>query len=295
MNSSRAAILATCLSIAAATTPLAAQGILDVPVRTTAGADAVRAGAAAVFWNPGAIALTGPRAEVLLLDIRGPTTTGLDGLALAGAIRVDSTTTLAVGFRHSGIDEIGQTTDSPLGDGASTAIDVSEDLFVVAAARGIGGTVRIGVIAGYARSAAVLETDDVLEIGAGMSARLGTALGGTIAGAARGSGDGVRWIAGVSLAPPVARWNSWSVVGDYGAAGAPEYHGVAHRFTAGARWGERAGASAGIAGEPGADGTTWDAVAGADLRLDRYVIGIVREQMPNGFGAVHTFRLSVAF
>jgi hypothetical protein len=248
-----------------------------------------------VFWNPGSIALTGTRAEALLLDIRGPSTTGLDGLALAGAIRVDSATTLAIGFRHSGIDEIGQTADSPLGDAAAGTIDISEDLFVVAAARRLSRAVRVGAIAGYARSAAVLQTDDLLEIGAGMSAHLPALLGSSVAAAARGSEDGVRWIAGVSLAPDFARWNAWSIVGDYGAAGAPEYPGVAHRITAGARWGDRVGASAGLAGEPGADGITWDAVAGGDLRLNRYVVGVVREQMPNGFGAVHTFRLSVVF
>jgi hypothetical protein len=295
MNSSRTAVVAASMCIAFATPPLAAQGMLDVPVRTTAGADAVRPGAAAVFWNPGAIALAGTRAEALLLDVRGPSATGLDGLALAGAVRVDSATTLAIGFRHSGIEEIGQTTDSPLGDGTSGTIDISEDLFVVAAARSLSPVLRVGAIVSYARSAEVLEADDVLEIGAGMSARLPALPGSSVGASVRGSEDGVRWLAGLSLAPDFARWSDWSIVGDYGAAGAPEYHGIAHRVTAGIRWSDRVGGAAGLAGEPGADGTTWTAVAGADLRLNRYVVGVVREQMPNGFGAVHTFRLSVGF
>ena len=51
----------------------------------------------------------------------------------------------------------------------------------------------------------------------------------------------------------------------------------------------------GMSGEPDAGGRTWRPVAAASVRLSRYVLGVMREEMANDFGAVHALRFSVAF
>ena len=119
--------------VCGAAPPAAGQRLLDLEPRTSAGAEAAVAGAAAVFWNPAGIGALSRRAEASVVDVRGPESTGLGGLAFAAALRLDDRTTLALGFQHAGIEGIERTSDSPLPGLGEGIIDLSED--VLSAAR----------------------------------------------------------------------------------------------------------------------------------------------------------------
>jgi hypothetical protein len=53
--------------------------------------------------------------------------------------------------------------------------------------------------------------------------------------------------------------------------------------------------TAGVLAEPGTDRTTVQPVVSADLRLGRYALGVLREALPNSFGAMYSYRLNVRF
>src|SRR5690606_13046567 len=82
---------------------LAAQKLLDWPVRTGARPEAVAGGAGAVCWNPAATGWLDRRGEALVIDIRGPATAEVHGIAAATAVRVSDRVTLSVGYHHLGL------------------------------------------------------------------------------------------------------------------------------------------------------------------------------------------------
>src|SRR5690606_29318978 len=100
------AALGAALFLSTGTTPASAQRLLDWPVRTTAGTAAFTAGAAAAFWNPAAAGRMDGRAEAMVVDIRGPEATTINGVALAGAVHLDGRTAVFAGYRHLSMDEI---------------------------------------------------------------------------------------------------------------------------------------------------------------------------------------------
>ena len=273
-----------------------AQRILDLPLRTTAGADALTSGPLAVFWNPAAARVPSERGEVIVVDVRGPRETGLGAFAVAGTWNVDPQTTLAAGFQHLGIDDIEETTTSPLSaSGGASLIEVAENVFAVAATRRAGERGFIGAGVQYVRAADALGGEDAVEIGAGAILRPALPLSPRVGVAARLDDEGATWIAGIELAPASAHAGGWQFRSGWGASGSPRFHGVTHHVSAAADWTERVSVSVAIAGEPGAAGRTWEPLASASLRLARYTVSVLHEDLPNGFGAVRAFRLSVSF
>jgi hypothetical protein len=84
------------------------------------------------------------------------------------------------------------------------------------------------------------------------------------------------------------------VVG-YGISGSERQSSPTHRGSITASWQGWANVTAAFLGEPGTAGTTWQPVVSADLRLGRYLLGILREGLPNRFGAMYSYRLNVRF
>jgi hypothetical protein len=273
--------------------PVSAQRLFDLQVRATAAPDALTPGTTAVFWNPAATVLFGGRGEALIVDVRGASPTGLDGVALAGAYHLDPRTTIAAGYQHAGIDDIRQTTDDPISVPGGT-IDVSEDMFGVALARTVGPALTFGATIRYARAAELAGGDDVVEFGAGMLFAADIPLRPTLGAAARIEEDGTNWLVGVEVAPPIAL-DEWTVRASAGTGESPRVHGLTHRVAAIVDWRNRVSVSAGIAGEPDGPGRTWQPLASVGVRLGRYSIGVLREQLPNDFGAIHSLRFSVMF
>lgn len=293
-NQTRHAAMALAI-IHAAASPAAAQRLLDLPVRAWAGADAVATGAAAAFWNPAGAALMDGRGEAALFDVLPPDATGLGGFAAAGAFRLDERMAVAVGYHHVGVDGILQTTDSPIADDA-TPLDLGEDAIALAASRTLSRSLHAGVAVRYVRAAEIATDRSLVEFGAGVHLAPATLPGRPAFGAAaRAEADGVSWNAGVRATPLVAADSAWTLGGSWGVDGGPLRIGVSHRIAAEATWRDRVALSLGLANEPGADGRTWRPLGAATLRFARYTLGVLRESMPNDFGAVHALRFTVGF
>lgn len=280
--------------VCGAAPPAAGQRLLDLEPRTSAGAEAAVAGAAAVFWNPAGIGALSRRAEASVVDVRGPESTGLGGLAFAAALRLDDRTTLALGFQHAGIEGIERTSDSPLPGLGEGIIDLSEDVLSAAAARALGEAVTIGIAVHYVRGADLAQVDDAFEFGAGAAYRPELPLAPVAALSVRREEDETAWLAGVEVTPlrPTAEW---AVTASYGAAAGGGERGVGHRVATGARYRDRAAFSIGAAAGDDDGGLAWSPVAAAELRLARYVIGVLRESLASDFGAVYTLRFTVQF
>lgn len=296
INLQLSAMLAVML-VARPATPAVAQRVLELPLRTGVGADALATGPVAVFWNAGAIGLPAGQGEALLVDSRGPAATGLDGIGLAGVYRMDERTAVAAGFLHSGIDDMERTTTSPLPEDGAIPIDLSENTFSVAALRQMGSRTSVGAGIRYTRGAKIVGGDNNLAFGAGLR----------FAGAARAGftpelgvatfldEDGADWFAGASLARAVGPAGEWRVGGEYGVRSSPRFDGVEHRVAATAVFRDRIRGGAGVSIEPGIEGSTVEPAASVSLMINRYVLGIVREQLPNDLGSIHQFRFSVNF
>jgi hypothetical protein len=273
---------------------LSAQRVLDLPVRESGGPDVLATGPLAVFWNPGAGRIPAQRGEALIVDVQGPHSTSMDGVALASLFRLDPNTAVGIGFRHVGLDDIPLTTTSPLPDDAEGSLDISETTLSLAATRVVGRTLAIGAGAHFTRASRALDARDEVELGAGFRRAPGNWLPG-FGAAIRFGEQGTDWAVGAELAPSAAVVSGGNLSVSYGVAGSPWYRGLSHRAAVGAAWAARVRISAGVASEPDVGGRSWDPVVGAVVEIRRYSVGILREELANGIGAVHTFRLGVTF
>jgi hypothetical protein len=282
--------------------PAAGQRLLEEwQVRTTAGPEALVSGASAVFWNPAQVAVAGGTVEALVLDLRAPGITGVDGVAIAAAVALDERTVIALGYEHIGVSGIEHTTDSPDG---GTPLDVGEDRFAAAASHLLGERVRIGAMVRYTRlpevayttmsGAATGQARSVIALGAGLRVRPVARLPLSVAAMAATEGSESYWMAGLEFASGLG-WAEWRLHGEYGLAGGELAPGVTHRGAARAVWRDHVELTAGAALEPDGDGRSLQPVAGAALSLSRYRLGMVREQLANDFGGAWSFMFSVTF
>jgi len=278
-------------------TPASAQRVLDLPLRLGAGADALASGPIAVFLNAASIGMPAGQADVLILDVRGPSPTGLDGVGIAGLYRLDERTSVAVGFQHAGIGDILQTTTSPLVEEGAVPFDLSENALSIAAQRLAGTRTAIGASFRYTRASEIVGGDDVIAIGAGFRHAPGflAAFSPAIAAGTFLDEDGVDWFAGLGMERLAGVDSAWAAGMQYGARGSPRFNGIEHRIGATGSWRERVSGSVGAVVAPGVESRTVEPVGGVDLRLHRYILGIAREQLPNELGAVYQFRFSVSF
>ncbi len=276
---------------------VSAQRIFDEwPVRTSAGPDVLLRGVEAVYWNPAAITTHTYRGEAFLADQRTPDIIGVGGLAAAGAWRLDARTTIAAGYQHFGIDDIGETSDSPLPDpsGAPT-FSIAEDQLHFGAAHALSGVLSAGAGFRYDRSneSGFNESTTSLIAGfvyspkhAALSRFEPAAAASLIAG-----GDGVRWSGGLDFAfPAVADLTTRAGYGVRGGEGMP---GPEHRLGLTATWRQMLTASLGAMSGSAGEGREWEATLGASLRVNRYELGVLRESLANEFGAAYSFRLRV--
>jgi len=273
---------------------LRAQRVLDLPVRESGAPDVLATGPIAVFWNPAAGRIPAQRGDALVVDVQGPHSTTMDGVALAAVFRLDPVTAVGVGFRHVGLDEIPLTSTSPLPDDVEGALDISETTLSVAATRAVGSTLSFGASTHFTRAARALDAQDEVELGIGLRTAGRDWLPGF--GASVGFGEqGTAWALGAELAPAAATIPGGNLSLSYGIAGSPWYRGVTHRIAFGAALVSRVRISAGVASEPDVGSRSWDPVLGAIVDVQRYSVGFLREELANGIGAVHTFRLGITF
>lgn len=284
------ACAAVCLMVGAEAA--SAQRLLDEwKVRPGAGAEALLRGATAVFWNPAQVEVRG-RGEAAVLDLRAPDITGIDGMAAAVAFALDERTVIAVGYEHMNVGGIEQTTTSP--DGGAP-IDLAENRIAAAASHRMGDRFRVGAMVQYTRLPEISETAGVVAMGAGVRYRLPAGpVPVELAGMAATEGDATHWLAGVEFASG-ERWQDWRLRGSYGAAGSDLAPGTTHRAAAAVDWRGYAEVSLGVASEPDGRSRSLEPLLGAEVRLHRYRLGMVREQLPNEFGGAWSFRFSIGF
>jgi hypothetical protein len=173
-------------------------------------------------------------------------------------------------------------------------LEIGEDVFGLSIARALSGAFTVGATARYGRTAEVMAGDDVLELGAGAHLTIASRFEPGFGVSVRAEEEGAQWTAGADAQLPIAA-EAWNVRLGYGAGAAPQYDGVSHRLAATGVWRDRFTISLGAALEPDGGDRTVLPVASGSLRLNRYALGVVREELPNDFGAIHTFRFQVTF
>lgn len=289
----RAGLIIAMTGVALTVQPASGQRLLEEwRSRTSAGAEALARGPDAVFWNPALVRVEAGRVEASIVDLRAPRETGVDGLSLAAALALDGgRTTLAFGYEHVGVGGIEGTTTSPE---PGAPIDVAENRFAFAASHMLGGRARAGALVQYTRLPEITGDDGVMAIGAGLYWQPVERWPVHIAGMAASEGREAYWLAGLEYAAPW-RVHDWRFRGEYGLAGGELAPGVTHRLAASGDWRQAVELAAGLAVEPDADGRRVVPVGSATLRLARYRLGVVREQLTNGFGAAYSFRFGVSF
>jgi len=271
--------------------PVSGQRLLEEwRVRPEARPEALTRGAAAVFWNPAQVRLTEGRGEATVLDLHTPSALSVDGAGVAATYALDPRTTIALGIERVGIDGIIETTNSPEG----IEMDIGETRLAAAAAHAVGTRAAVGALVQYTRLPDVSDDGSVLALGAGVSYRAGERFPLEVAGMAAIEGEDHYWMAGAEVASG-QRWPTLTLRGAYGAAGGSLAPGVTHRVVATGEWRRLLELSLGAASEPGATGRTTVPVVGAAVRLGRYRIGAVREQLPNDFGSAWSFRFTGGF
>jgi hypothetical protein len=286
----RTAVMAAVLTCLVAT-PGSGQRLLEEwQVRPTAGAEALARGATAVFWNPAQVRVAN-RGEVSVMDLRAPGVTGVDGLAAAVAYELDGRTVLGLGYEYMGVSGVERTTTSP--DGGSE-IDLGENRIAAAASHMLNDRLRVGALVRYTRLPEIATAKSVIAMGVGFSAQPATRIPVELAGMAATEGDAVYWSGGVGVALPL-RWPAWQATAEYGVAGGELAPGATHRLAVRAQWREHVELSVGAASEPDGRSRSLEPVGGVEVRLHRYRLGMVREQLPNDFGGAYSFRFSIGF
>jgi hypothetical protein len=283
-------VLGPALAVMLAAAPASAQGLIDWRPRTQLRPDVLATGAAAAFWNPAASRPPG-RGELIAVDLDVPT--GLRGIAAAGALALTSRITIAAGYENLRLEEIDRTSTSPLPDPGGNGLDVSEHVFTSGAAWAVHPSFTAGLAARYVRRAALLGGGGGAGVTAGgvyaPASRFAPRFGGTLDADA----DGLNWAAGAEFSPLAVAGGAALTLG-YGLDASPAT-GMAQRVAAGVLWREFAGFTAALLGEPESGGTSWHPAAEASVQLRRYGLGFAHERLPNGFGGVNTFRLSIRF
>lgn len=269
--------------------PAHAQRLVDWPLRVSVSAEATVMGAGALFWNPAALRRDDLLLDALILDARTPGDIGVRSLGAAVTYSVQRTT-FGVGFRHADVDGIPLTNGPPV-TGNPAEISIGEDEFILAATQALKPGISIGATARYLRTGFADVDENGLAIGAGIDIHPALPWNPQISGFAFSESAGVAWGVGAEVEMP--RWlgPEYGIRASYGARGTEHDPSVLHRVSATLEWRNRATMGAALVREPDGGSAAWEPALAASLRLSRYTLGIVREHLPNDFGASYALRL----
>ena len=279
------------------TNPATAQRVFDEwPVRTSAGPDALQRGVEAVYWNPAAIYTRTFRGEAMITDQRTPDAIGVGGFGAALAWRLDARTTIAAGYQRVSIDDIGETSESPLPDpGIPATFSIGEDQLTLGASHSVSDVISAGAGFRYDRSDETGASLSTTSLTGGLLLRPTFAVlqrySPTAGASIIAHRDGIRWSGGVDFALPLVQdFETRLGYGARGGEGTPE---IEHRVGLTGSWRSIATATVGaMSGGSGSD-RAWELTFGGALRFSRYELGVLREALANDFGAAYAFRLRV--
>jgi hypothetical protein len=116
----------------------------------------------------------------------------------------------------------------------------------------------------------------------------------TIAGDAQSQNSDTYWSAGARVAPHF-RIPDWNLYATYGVTGSDVRQGLTHRVTAEGTWRDALSLQVGAVAIRSPSDHQLTPIGSIDLKVNRYELGLVREQLASGFGAVHTFRIGMVF
>lgn len=272
-------------------TPASAQRILDWPLRTSAGPEAVTRGVEAAYWNPAAIANLVTRGEVLVADQRAPASIGVGGFAAAASWRLDGRTTVAAGYQQVSIDDIGETSTSPLPDNGAPSFSITEDQIAIGVAHALGATVTAGGGVRHDRSNESGLNESTTSLSAGFLFTPSLPLRPVLGGSILTQRNGVRFSGGLEIGAPIV--NELELRAGYGVRGGENAIAVEHRAGLTLNWRSMAEVTGGFATSDAGSERTYDPVFGASLRVSRYELGVLREGLANDFGAAYSFRFKV--
>lgn len=274
--------------LVALATTAPAQRILDWPLRTTAGPEAVTRGVEAAFWNPAGISSRHGRGEVLIADQRAPAEIGIGGFAAAATWRLDARTNVAAGYQHVSIDDIGETTSSPLPDNGAGTFSIAEDQIAIGVSHILGRAVSAGAGVRFDRSNETGFDESTTSLTAGFLVMPALPLRPTLGMSFQTQPNGVRYAGALEIATQVQP--AVELRAGYGLRGGENMIAVEHKVGATLDWKKLVSLTGGVATASAGSDRTYEPVLGASLRVSRYELGVIREALSNDFGAAYSFR-----
>ncbi|MGQ0560576.1 MAG: hypothetical protein ACT443_01730 [Gemmatimonadota bacterium] len=279
------------ISILTFASAASAQRVLDWPLRTNAGPEAVTRGVEAAFWNPAAIATGSTRGEVIIADQRAPSAIGVGGFAAAASWRLDARTTVGAGYQRVSIDDIGATSTSPLPDAGETTFSVGEDQIAIGVSHALGANLIAGGGVRYDRSDELGFNESTTSLSAGFIFVPALPLRPVLGASVLTRSGGVRYSGGVEVSSSPGR--NFDVRGGWGVRGGENAVAVEQRVGATVTWRTLVAVTAGVATADAGTERSYEPVVGASLRVSRYEIGVLRENLASDFGAAYSFRFKV--
>lgn len=267
-----------------------AQVLFDWPVRSAAAPEALLTGAPALLWNPAGAAPTQHRdPQLWVVHIDGPDASGLQGLAAAAAFDVPVAGRIGVTYQHLGVPDIPRTTDSP--EPEPGTLTVTEDLAVLSMAGGLTERGALGASLRVMRGTVGSDRRTRVSVDVGARTRLGGRATPGVGLVLRSVGTRTEGLFGVDAGLPLP-WDRLSLRGGYGLQAPLSSVEPTHEISLRGRWEERLVFGAAALSHPDA---SWTGLFEFRLEIGRYSLAVVREGLPNAFGAAHFFQMTIDF
>jgi hypothetical protein len=196
---------------------------------------------------------------------------------------------LAAAYSHLGISDIPRTSTSPAPDPGE--IHVSEDVAVLGVVREMKAPGGIGAAFRIERGDAAGISQTRVEADLGIHLRPMLPLAPRIGIGVRGLGADLGILGGFELTlPPLASARLPLRIG-YGVHSGRTLGSLEQRFSLRGSWLDQFHAGVGLTRWDGEDG--WTTLWSLGVDIGRYSIAVLREELANGFGAVHYYRVAL--